>query len=554
MRSSQDLYSLITSLSKSEKRYFRLFTSIQGGKKNYMSLFEAIDAQEEYDESALKEKFAGEKFVRQFNVAKKYLYDLIMKSLLAYHQDSTVDGKIKELLRMVEILHERGLDEQARKSVAKAVELAEEHQKHTLLLEALSWKRTLEIDDAKNERDVQEFYSGQFKAVKDLMNNLEYQKLYYRAWVLTRGNLVMDERVLDEVQSITNNPLLQDEGKARSIHARFLYHYTWAVCHRAEGGIDRKALSHIEKQLALIEEYPAFFAEQPHNHVSALNNRILMSRWIGDLEGSLYYIIEMERVVPEMLSSKRIRHPRTRAFIFKTFYSQLIGLLYAFGEYERIAGLQKVVQEGYEEHRLFLQPEGIAHMSYLLSTAHYGTGNMREALACNASVLEHEERLEPHGIPLYARLDKLVFYYEMGDLDHLEFLTKSLRRYLTTHSIAPRHPWLILELFERLPRLQGAEQIYQEFHRVEQELMQLADRPEESNMNRYFQYDIWIKGRMQGKSYGEIIPLEVEDAYEKYVSAKQEEKHASVPETQEHIYANLSLSSLRQQLRYGRAS
>lgn len=79
MRQSDDLFRLVKSMSKSEKRYFKLFASMQGKNKKYLLLFDAIDRQGVYNESALKEELKQEKFVRQLAVTKGYLYNLILK-------------------------------------------------------------------------------------------------------------------------------------------------------------------------------------------------------------------------------------------------------------------------------------------------------------------------------------------------------------------------------------------------------------------------------------------------------------------------------------------
>ena len=64
---SAHLHSLIKSLTKQEKRYFKLFAQRHtSGKENqYLKLFDAIDAQEVYKEDAIKKKFSKEKFVKQ---------------------------------------------------------------------------------------------------------------------------------------------------------------------------------------------------------------------------------------------------------------------------------------------------------------------------------------------------------------------------------------------------------------------------------------------------------------------------------------------------------
>jgi len=43
MKPSTELFDLIKSLSKSEKRFFKLSSSLQTGDKNYLKIFDAID-------------------------------------------------------------------------------------------------------------------------------------------------------------------------------------------------------------------------------------------------------------------------------------------------------------------------------------------------------------------------------------------------------------------------------------------------------------------------------------------------------------------------------
>ena len=65
-----------------EKSYFKRYASklSDDSSTNYVQLLDAIAAQEEYEEPALKKKFAKEKFVKQFSVAKTYLYKSIIKA------------------------------------------------------------------------------------------------------------------------------------------------------------------------------------------------------------------------------------------------------------------------------------------------------------------------------------------------------------------------------------------------------------------------------------------------------------------------------------------
>ena len=87
MKKAPDLFHLIKSLNKSEKRYFKLSVSIQQGEKNYLRLFDVIDKQEIYNEKEIKTHFSGEVFIRQLDVTKNYLYKVLRPYLLRRMKD-----------------------------------------------------------------------------------------------------------------------------------------------------------------------------------------------------------------------------------------------------------------------------------------------------------------------------------------------------------------------------------------------------------------------------------------------------------------------------------
>ena len=108
MQQSSLLFDLIQSLTVSEKRYVKVFTARYKGDKNYLRLFDAINKQEVYDEAALLKKFRKEKFTRQINYTKNSLYNLILKSLQAYH-DKSIETQLSDYSQQVEILYHKGL-------------------------------------------------------------------------------------------------------------------------------------------------------------------------------------------------------------------------------------------------------------------------------------------------------------------------------------------------------------------------------------------------------------------------------------------------------------
>ena len=71
MKPSTELFNLIQSLSKSEKRFFKLSSSLHDAEKNYLKLFDDIEKKKEYDDQEIKELFKNEKFINHLPSEKK---------------------------------------------------------------------------------------------------------------------------------------------------------------------------------------------------------------------------------------------------------------------------------------------------------------------------------------------------------------------------------------------------------------------------------------------------------------------------------------------------
>jgi len=121
MSASNDLFRLIKSLSPSEKRFFKIYSSrhVIGEENNYVKLFDIIDKQKQYDEAEIRKHFNNNPFVKYLSKSKAYLHQLILKSLTSYYSQITIDAKLKEQLRQVEILYHKALYDQCIKLLRK---------------------------------------------------------------------------------------------------------------------------------------------------------------------------------------------------------------------------------------------------------------------------------------------------------------------------------------------------------------------------------------------------------------------------------------------------
>jgi hypothetical protein len=129
MKPSNELFDLIKSLNKSEKRFFKLSSSLQSGDKNYLKIFDYIDARDDYEEEEMREHFKEERFIKHLPSEKNHLYKLVLKSLRGYYADNSVNSILKEEIKNIEILYKKALFKECKKFLKRAKAMAQENEK-----------------------------------------------------------------------------------------------------------------------------------------------------------------------------------------------------------------------------------------------------------------------------------------------------------------------------------------------------------------------------------------------------------------------------------------
>ncbi len=140
MKKNEELFYLIKSLSKSEKRYFKLSMPASDATE-YLILFNAIEAQKKYDEAAIKTLFKDKAFVNQLTTIKNYLKLRILQSLRNYHAKASKNAELMDIVRNVEILYRKGLYSVCESELKRAEKKAYNFQQNIILFYIQDWKR-----------------------------------------------------------------------------------------------------------------------------------------------------------------------------------------------------------------------------------------------------------------------------------------------------------------------------------------------------------------------------------------------------------------------------
>jgi tetratricopeptide (TPR) repeat protein len=503
-RTSDDLFQLVKSLTKSEKRYFKMLAKLQGGQKNYLRLFDAIDAQEQYDEEAIRRHFDSERFLNQFNVARKYLYDLVLKSLRIYHAEVTTSSRLKVLNRNTEILFEKGLREQAAKMAERGVRLASEHENFPGLWEATNWQSVTREGGAERVEDLEADYERSC-AILDSMRNVEdYAFLLDTMTMSLLQRSLRTDDDLARMEKILQHPLLRSEENATSVASRLLYNWAHSAYHYWRGEYD-EALRYTNRQIDLFESHPPCICDHPTKYIGVLSNRILLHKNLDQREDLWKAVDSLNTAGASLIASNRLRGERLRYQVFANVAKNLLSLYIEMGEYERAEALMLEVRQGLPEYEEFTEPGDVIFLYYCFARIEFMLGRYRNALDRINFILSQPEPNHNKSHYYSSRLLELLVHYELGNMDLLEYLVPSVCRFLRARGAMHQFETAFLEFFRKLPSHDSKGRLGEAMAALRDRLLVLAQERVEAEPFRHFDYVEWLESKIGRRPMLELL-------------------------------------------------
>ena len=144
-----NLFVLVKSLTKSEKRQFKLYVGRLGVNEDskFLLLFKLLERQKVYEEKLiLKDGFVKK---QQLSNLKAHLYKQILISLKLNPSRQNLRIQLREQLDFATILYHKGLYKQSLKILDNAKTLAIKIKKKILLTRLLSLKKLLNLNTSQ---------------------------------------------------------------------------------------------------------------------------------------------------------------------------------------------------------------------------------------------------------------------------------------------------------------------------------------------------------------------------------------------------------------------
>lgn len=479
MTKTEQLFSLIHSLSVAEKRYFRRFCQLSGGRdRNYLKVFDILAAQKTCDEAALRGKLGAAKFAKQLHVTKNYLRKLILRALRNFHAQSSPAREVTDMLANVAILYDRELFAQCDAELKRAVRLAEMHELDYEFVAIRDWQRKLVQARRPTEfRELQGIIDAQAEATDRLTRVLRYWQLNADLSLSFRNPDAGDIRNLDL--------LARDEGldtvqlNVLHYHAKY-YQYVRERNHPKAREAMETLIRTLESDEARIQRDPAYYISSINNYISFLvfdRDYETALSYAGRITGANWELAGRDRVLMKQLS-------RTYNIALEIYRDSALPVApQMLADVKRfLRGEQQRVPEEYQ-----------VSLWFQLASLYFRMGDYSESLRWLNVLIESKTELLRPDLHRHARMLNLVVHTELKHFVALGYYVESTRRYLRkAQDELETYQIVLFNFFRELTRIPEAD-FGGAYARVYARLFPPGKNPKVSaDVRDYFDWGKWI--------------------------------------------------------------
>jgi len=447
MKPSTDLFLLIHSLTKSEKGYFKKFAERHKKEgNNYLKLFDAINTQETYDEAAIEKKFKKEAFIKQLPFYKNYLYNLILKSMVAYYTDNTSAARISELIRRTEILMTKGMVVQAKKTLKEAKTLAEKYEKLFLILEITVLEKLLNqkvepvfLNVVKKNFAIYDEQEKVLEKVKLMFaNSNQYAKMYAYAFCNTKEvpaqykvTEAMANAIVEKMEGDISNPHHSFESR-RLLYAVTSLFYSASGDKRGKyNGVMKKLISHYDGNPDQLQERAGNYIDQLFNYTQSA----LVSGNIKDFKEARAKVLSLQEL-PQIANNEfqKLKPPVIVIHSNLHYYfltCQFERVTEAINELNRGRIMEKIGPESdqlYGNYFYFIRTQIYFYVGCLL----FYTGDYLKALKWLSPIWNNKDDKALTSEVYLSTIISIICHYEMDNITSMKYLintvTKSVNR------------------------------------------------------------------------------------------------------------------------------
>jgi len=508
MRKSEDLFQLIKSLTKSEKRYFKIHASRHsiGGRNIYVKLFDAIDKMKEYDEEGIKQQFKGEKFVFALFSTKNYLFNIILKSLTEFYAAGSIRQEINKIIDEFLILMEKGMYKNAEKKLLKAKTITLKNEMFELVLDVLALELRL-LARLNYTGKVEALYlkNGNEKSqISEKLDNFnKIINIYQLLTVIWQKDKLPDANDKEWIEkNVIKNPLFKNEKMALSVKAKLYYFRTIYIV--SETNLDTiKSYDILKKIIDHVDAHDELLNNSPGQYINSLTNLVSLEISLKKFDLAEKNIEKLKKL-PVRLTDEKLS-VQNEVSIFHYTYFLLFVLCIETVQLERGLGLISEVESMLKQYKGHILKFRIMQFYFFFANLFFLKGDYNDALKwLNRILNDNPDEVSPDLLS-YSRILRLIIHYEKKDYELIEHLIKSTKRFLSKTHRTFKFEKSVLEFLSKAMNLYQEKEIEALLYSFKKNLQQLLSDPYESKAIENLDLISWAESKLSNRSIAEIL-------------------------------------------------
>lgn len=499
---SYQLFDLIQSMTKSEKRHFKLYAKRNLGEKNlkFIQLFDVLDKMKSYDENKIIAKFQVMKPSMMSNL-KSHLYEQLLISLrLLGHNE--VKMRADELVAFAQVLYKKGLYSQSLANLNKANQVAQYNEDIALLLRIVEFKKLIEsIHVTRSYKERAEDLIDEAKVLRTTLNqNGEWSDLslklydYYLKYGHTKNK---DE--YDRIKQFFNEQLPD-----KSDQLSFLGRVSKWQCYVWYYYIVQEFKSCYKYSLRWVEEFnkePRFkdiefdlYVKGMHNCLSALfycNESNRFGKLLGEMECFIGSKSRNNGTTSNSKACVYLETARLNNFFLKGEFTEGVKMVSEIEE--RIAQYSRHI----DMHRMLI-------FWYKIACLYFGSGDNKSAIHYLNKIINNNAHGLREDVQCFARILNLVAHYELGNDDVIDYQVRSTYRYLLKMEDLQQVQAVVLNFLKKSVYM-NRKDLRTDFLILKRELEEVLNDKYEWRPLLYLDLQSWLESKIEGRRVEEVV-------------------------------------------------
>lgn len=498
-----NLFVLIKSLSKSEKRQFKLYVGRLGVNEDskFLTLFNILEKLSAYDESIILKKGIVKK--QQLSNLKAHLYKQILISLRLNPSHQNIRIQIREQLDFATILYHKGLYKQSLKILDKAKSVAIANEEKNIAYEIIELEKVIEsqyitrsISNRADELTVQAKELSVQNVLASKLSNLSLQ-LY---GLFLKTGYVKNDKENQRITKYFNARLPKyDINKLGFREKLWLYKaYLW--------------YSFLTQDFLSCYKYASKWVDLFYDYKNMIElNPVFFLRGNHYLLETLFYINYHDKFKETLSNLEAITNEKwfpkddnIEGLIFMYVYNNKFNLHFMEGSFQEGLPLVNEVLLNLKKYRNKIDEHHVMVFYYKIASLYFGAGDNKKCIEFLNKIISNKSLEMREDLLCFSRILNLVAHYEAGLDYNLDVQIKSTYKFLIKmedlYEVQKEMIKFLKELGDIYPHeLKGA------FIKLYEKLKQYEDHPYERRAFLYLDIISWLESKINNKPVGQVI-------------------------------------------------